>query len=228
MVFGGGILGGARKIWGNPYLNSTTVLFDISLEMVNVSQNWLETSGCIKLCRALTHLYSLKVLNISNNGIKSVGAHEIAHALQRKQQLEVVNVSWNKFENNLATILTSLKCTKVLKKLILQHSGTLSYAAVNELCQLIHENSSLEVLDLGSTKLQNPDAYKIFRALENNTSLKILYVCHNNVGDSALEQLSLSLTEKCTVRDLRLHGNPLSDLAVKNCVYNNFKSFKAD
>jgi len=29
MVFGGGILGGARKIWGNPYLNSTTVLFDM-------------------------------------------------------------------------------------------------------------------------------------------------------------------------------------------------------
>jgi len=28
MVCGGGILGGARKIWGNPYLNSTTVLFD--------------------------------------------------------------------------------------------------------------------------------------------------------------------------------------------------------
>jgi len=28
MVFGGGILGGARNFWGNPYLNSTTVLFD--------------------------------------------------------------------------------------------------------------------------------------------------------------------------------------------------------
>jgi len=28
MVFRGGILGGARKIWGNPYLNSMTVLFD--------------------------------------------------------------------------------------------------------------------------------------------------------------------------------------------------------
>ena len=25
MVFGGGILGGARKIWGNPYLNSMTL-----------------------------------------------------------------------------------------------------------------------------------------------------------------------------------------------------------
>ena len=28
MVFEGGILGGVRKIWGNPYLNNTTVLFD--------------------------------------------------------------------------------------------------------------------------------------------------------------------------------------------------------
>ena len=30
MVFGGGILGSAHKIWGNPYLNSTIVLFDMS------------------------------------------------------------------------------------------------------------------------------------------------------------------------------------------------------
>jgi len=28
IVFEGGILGGARNFWGNPYLNSTTVLFD--------------------------------------------------------------------------------------------------------------------------------------------------------------------------------------------------------
>jgi len=29
VVFNGGILGGVRQYWGNPYLNSTTVLFDI-------------------------------------------------------------------------------------------------------------------------------------------------------------------------------------------------------
>jgi len=36
MVFGGGILGGARKIWGNPYLNSTTVLFDMIILILNL------------------------------------------------------------------------------------------------------------------------------------------------------------------------------------------------
>jgi len=29
VVFKGGILGGVRQFWGNPYLNSATVLFDI-------------------------------------------------------------------------------------------------------------------------------------------------------------------------------------------------------
>jgi len=28
VVFKGGIFGGVRQFWGNPYLNSTTVLFD--------------------------------------------------------------------------------------------------------------------------------------------------------------------------------------------------------
>jgi len=31
VVFEGGFLGGARNFWGNPYLNSTTVLFDYAV-----------------------------------------------------------------------------------------------------------------------------------------------------------------------------------------------------
>jgi len=34
VVFKGGILGGTCQFWGNPYLNSTTVLFDIQHESV--------------------------------------------------------------------------------------------------------------------------------------------------------------------------------------------------
>jgi len=36
VVFKGGILGGVRQFWGNPYLNSTTVLFDSYLATFNV------------------------------------------------------------------------------------------------------------------------------------------------------------------------------------------------
>jgi len=42
VVFKGGILGGARQFWGNPYLNSTTVLFD------NKEEN-LRSTGMIRM-----------------------------------------------------------------------------------------------------------------------------------------------------------------------------------
>jgi len=34
VVFKGGILGGTRQFWGNPYLNSTIVLFDINFNLL--------------------------------------------------------------------------------------------------------------------------------------------------------------------------------------------------
>jgi len=85
-----------------------------SLEVLNVSLNKLESLGCIKVCKALQkqHL-NLRVFNISSNGVKFVAANEISRALQEKQKLEVVNVSWNEFEGGLATIVASLKSTKL-------------------------------------------------------------------------------------------------------------------
>ncbi|XP_065903615.1 protein NLRC3-like isoform X2 [Dysidea avara] len=191
-----------------------------SLEVLNVSMNKLESFGCIKLCKALQKQHpNLKVFNISSNGVKSVAANEIARTLQDKQKLEVVNVSWNEFEGSLATIVASLKSTKLLKELTLRQSGTVNQKAVNKICQVINENSSLELLDLGSTKLQNLGAYKIFSALKENTTLKVLNVCRNNFDDFAVEQLSFSLANNSALSELLLHDNPLSDLVIKQTVF---------
>ena len=191
-----------------------------SLEVLNVSLNKLESLGCIKLCKALQKQHpNLKVFNISSNGIKSMAASEIAHTLQDKQKLEVVNVSWNEFEGGLATIVASLKSTKLLRELTLRQSGIVNQKAVNKICQVINENSSLQLLDLGSTKLQNLGAYKIFGALKDNTTLKVLNVCRNNFDDSAVEQLSFSLANNSALSELLLHDNPLSDLVIKQTVF---------
>ncbi|XP_065903604.1 protein NLRC3-like isoform X2 [Dysidea avara] len=199
---------------------SEVIKNNTSLEVINVSLNKLESLGCIHLCKALQKQHpNLKVFNISGNGVKSVAADEIAHTLQDKQKLEVVNVSWNEFEGGLATIVASLKSTKLLKELKLRQSGIVNQKAVNKICQVINENSSLEVLDLASTKLQNLGAYKIFGALDENTTLKVLNVCRNNFNDSAVEQLSFSLVTNSALSELLLHDNPLSDLVIKQIVF---------
>ena len=43
MVFGGDVLGGTQRIWGNPYLNSTTVLFDKSAILQHVIEHSFRT-----------------------------------------------------------------------------------------------------------------------------------------------------------------------------------------
>ena len=65
MVFGGGILGSVCKIWGNPYLNSTTVLFD-KIEMAS----WLEVvtvySSFIRVRSLFQTANTTKALYLSN------------------------------------------------------------------------------------------------------------------------------------------------------------------
>jgi len=67
VVFKGGFLGGARNFWGNPYLNSTTVLFDIDHKYI--AFNFFLGPKCILLvCKyanlgvcehAFTHLQEI-------------------------------------------------------------------------------------------------------------------------------------------------------------------------
>lgn len=190
-----------------------------SLEVLNISMNKLESLGCIKVCKALQKQHpNLKVFNISSNGVKSVAATEIAKTLQDKERLEVVDVSWNEFEGGLASIVASLKSTKLLKELILMQCGVINQKAVNKICQVINENSSLEVLDLGSTKLQNLGAYKIFGALKTNTTLKVLNVCRNNFDGYAVEQLCVALENNSALSELRLHDNSLNDQTIRETV----------
>jgi len=193
-----------------------------SLEILNVSHNKLENLGCNILCKALQkHHHNLKVFNISSNGVNSITvARELASALKDKQKLEVVNVSQNKFEVSLVAIVASMKSTKFLKELTLRESGTVDHKAVIEICQVINQNPSLEVLDLGCTMLQTSGADKIFQALSRNTTLKFLNVSYNNIEDSAIKQLaSSSLAYYPTLSVLLLHNNPLSDSAIKEVVF---------
>jgi len=186
------------------------------LEVLNVSMNKLESLGCIKICKALKkHHPNLRVFNIRSNGVKFVAANEIAYALQDKQKLEMVNVSWNEFEGGLATIVGSLKSTRLLKELVLHKSGTMNQRAVNKICDVVNDNLSLAVLDLGSTKLLTSSADKIFRALASNSTLKLLSISGNKIEDSAVNQLTSLLARHPALTELLLHNNPLSDSAVQ-------------
>jgi len=49
MVFEGGILSSMRKIWGDPYSNSTTILFDFHVKFYAglLAVTFSEIDGCM-------------------------------------------------------------------------------------------------------------------------------------------------------------------------------------
>jgi len=67
MVFEGSILGGTRKILGNPYLNSMTVLFDIGMQD-SLDAVCMFTSQNILLPKKVNnHVRKLGIFNQSRN-----------------------------------------------------------------------------------------------------------------------------------------------------------------
>ena len=104
--------------------------------------------------------------------------------------------------------------TKKLKELKLNNSGKINHKAAENLCQVIRENSMLEVLDISSTQLQKLGAANIFKSLTNNKSLQVLNVSHNQVDDAVVDKLTRSLSNNVSLRELKLHGNPISEEAI--------------
>ena len=184
-----------------------------SLKSLNLSHNKL---GCISICKAMKNQHhNLKVFNISCNKIQSEAAHSIAHCLKGKHELETFSIYGNDLGTGITTILSELKSTtKKLKELNLNKSGKINYRAAQKLCQVIHKNPLLEMLDISSTQLQKLGAANIFNALTNTKTLQVLNASYNQVDDAAAENLTHSLSNNFSLRELRLHGNPLSDRAI--------------
>ena len=185
------------------------------LESLNVSHNKLQSTGCISICKALKNHHHLKTFNVSCNEIKSEAAHFIAHCLKDKFELEIFNMHGNNLDIGIATILSELKSTtKKLKELNLNNSGKINNNAAENLCQIIHENPMLEVLDISYTQLQKLGAPRIFNALMNNRSLQVLNASYNQIDDAAVDSLTNALSSNLALRELRLHGNPISQKAI--------------
>ena len=185
------------------------------LESLNVSHNKLQSLGCIKICKVLKNHHHLKTFDISCNEIKSEAAHFIANFLKGKFELEIFNVHGNNLDAGIATILSELKSTtKKLKELNLNNSGKINNKAAENLCQIIHDNPMLEVLDISYMQLQKLGAGRIFNALTSNKSLQILNASYNQIDDAAVDNLTQSLSNNVVLRELRLHGNPISQKAI--------------
>ena len=83
---------------------------------------------------------------------------------------------------------------------------------------LCSSSSVLEELNWDHNHLSSTEAIILFKALRHCNHLKVLEISNNDIGDDAVEELSISLRENRTLRELWITGNPITGQAALSLV----------
>ena len=84
--------------------------------------------------------------------------------------------------------------------------------------KLLNSSSVLEELNWDHNHLSSTEAIILFKALRFCNHLKVLEISHNDIGDDAVEELSISLRENRTLCELWITGNPITGQAALSVV----------
>ena len=84
--------------------------------------------------------------------------------------------------------------------------------------KLLSSSSVLEELNWDHNHLSSTEAIILFKALRHCNHLKVLEISNNDIGDDAVEELSISLRENRTLQELWTTGNPITGQAALSVV----------
>ena len=165
-----------------------------TLKEFNISSNNIGDKGIDHIATALLTNTSLKILNISNNSIGDKGIGHIATALLTNTSLKILNIS------NCVSAVSSF-----LHRLDTHMNGRV------HICTALQQNGTLETLEFSSCGLSDLVAESLARTLEVNSSLKVLCIIENNIGDDGIAHIAKSLQKNNTLQLLfvGISGNRL-------------------
>ena len=154
---------------------ASVILNNTELEYLVLSDNSFG-KGTLDIAKALQELYLLKVLELGNVNMPDEISEELALAIECNLFLNTVNLSDNDMQSSAVVIL-----------------------------QALAKITSLRVLNLQSTKLNEDAGYYLSSVICNNTGLNQLYLDNNHIGEG-LSQVARALQQLNSLQVLGL-GN---------------------
>ena len=188
---------------------ATIVSNNTKLKVIEISGSKLQTSGTIKIMKALENNYTLKRLYLNDNNITEEAANDIVSAVSFCVDLQELNLgSNNLLTSGIIRIARALQNNSSLTKLYI-HNNNITYEAADDIAAAISCNIHLQELNLGSNNLQTSGIIKIARTLQNNSSLIKLYINDNNITDEAADDIAAAISCNIHLQELNLGSNNL-------------------
>ena len=185
------------------FLNNTLGLFDNnSVEVLNLSYNYLKEDCAEYLANILSHFKKLKEINLSSNDFKN-GISSFLIALKRlyrqgKLNLEILNLS---------------KCTL----------DDISYYELGEI--LKSKFCKLKVLCLSDNNI--PANTNFLKKLKKNKTLSQIYMNKNNIGNNNTDDI-MRIISNSNIEYLYLQKNKISDFSQCLRIINRGKLIKKE
>ncbi|KAL5255559.1 hypothetical protein ACHWQZ_G010957 [Mnemiopsis leidyi] len=176
---------------------------------LNLSGNGLKDPTAVVLGEMLKVNYTLNCLIVKQNQFSCNGAKAIAAALLSNDSLSELDISWNKIRS---------RGSEALGKMVGSNSGLISLnVSFNGLDALgaaafvksIKTNTQLVNLDLINTRIPGAECKELGKALDGNTTLKIIKLGNNPFKESDIEILFHGMTT-CSLYIIGLEDIPLS------------------
>jgi len=175
-----------------------------SITELKLSEYTLETKDIENLANVLSNNTSLKILDLSYNKIGDIGALHLATSLRYNTTLQKLNLTRNDITDNGATYLgNALKYNTGLQALNLTRNDITD--GVKKLAEGLFNNTSLKILDLSYNKIGDIGALHLANSLLTNTSLQSLLLGYTRIGDIGAEYLANALSHNTSLKQLYLY-----------------------
>ena len=151
---------------------------NLSLEVVNLRNNKLRSSGFKAVAKAFKNTYHLKLLALNGNHIDEEAADDITSVIANNLKIEKLLLYNNVLKSEgICTICQALKHHRKLKVFCISKNDIQEEAAY-DIAEVVNQNPSLKVVDIGNNRLLAEGVIMITRWLEN---LQKLSLNENNI-----------------------------------------------
>jgi Ran GTPase-activating protein (RanGAP) involved in mRNA processing and transport len=168
--------------------------------------------GCEIISEALKHNKTINAVLFGTDGIGNIGASKVAELIQENETLETIYLGCNNIgAEGVESLADSLTQNKSVKGLWLKRNP-IGVSGAEKLAEMLRKNSTLQILDLVNTAIEKDGLEMILDVLiEENRSLKKIYLSGNQIDGVQAEKLKVLLVENDSLETFMLSVNCLKD-----------------
>ena len=196
------------------YSFAEAVSHNVKLQEIDFSENYLPTTGIVKIMQVLQSIFTINKLYVINNNITEEVADDFAAALAFNTQLQELDIS----RNNLQTQGT-IKIAKALQgiftlKILRISNNNIADNATDDIAAALSHSYQLEVFNITKNCIGAPGMIKIARALQQISTLQRLYINRNRITDEAADDIAAICSHNTQLQELFISSNLFTDTKI--------------